>query len=104
MAEIGQRPDIERKVALISDRIVRARRANQNREILLSRIRTAAAIRLDPYDNRSNQPTSVSRLVDAQVGGEIVRKAVPLSELLQQTYGDSPGTAIEDALSEIKAN
>ena len=44
MAIAGERPDIEGKVALISDRIVRARRANKNQAILLSRIRTTAAV------------------------------------------------------------
>lgn len=44
MAMAGQRPDIEGKVALISDRIVRARLAKENRAILFSKIRTAAAV------------------------------------------------------------
>lgn len=44
MAMAGQRPDIEGKVALISDRIVRARRAKGNRAIFYSQIRTLAAV------------------------------------------------------------
>ncbi len=44
MAAPGQRPDIEKKIVLISDRIVRAYQAKNNRSILLFRIRTAAAV------------------------------------------------------------
>jgi hypothetical protein len=44
MATVGQRPDIEGKIGLIADRIVRARLAKKNRAIMLSRIRTGAAV------------------------------------------------------------
>ncbi len=42
--------------------------------------------------------------VDAQIGGEIVRKVVPLFKLLQEEYGASASPEIKSALEEIKAH
>lgn len=42
--------------------------------------------------------------VDAQVGGEIVRKVVPLSQLLQETYENSTDPEILNVLNEIRSH
>lgn len=44
MAQPGQRPDIEDKISLIADRIVRGQDAKADKSILLSRVRAAAAV------------------------------------------------------------
>lgn len=42
--------------------------------------------------------------VDAQVGSEIVRKVVPLSELLEETHQESTSEKVRSALAEIAAH
>ena len=42
--------------------------------------------------------------VDAQVDGEIVRKVVPLSQLLEETYENSTDPDILNALNAIKSH
>jgi len=44
MAELGQRPDIERKVELIADRIVRGKFAKNNKSVQWFRIHRAATL------------------------------------------------------------
>lgn len=44
MATPGQRPDIEGKISLIADRLVRGKDAKADRSIILSRVRAGAAI------------------------------------------------------------